>query len=53
MTHLCKQVPVRTVVPEQEEYQVTGQTMVPEVQHIQVCTAQVRTCDVLALDQHK
>jgi len=29
-------VPVRSVVPEQQQYQVTGQVMVPETRHIQV-----------------
>lgn len=30
------QVPVRSVVPEQQQYQVKGQAMVPETRHIQV-----------------
>jgi len=29
-------VPVRSVVPEQQQYQVTGQVMVPETRHVQV-----------------
>ena len=35
--HSCEwQVPVRSVVPEQQQYQVKGQVMVPEKRHIQV-----------------